>query len=94
MKRLLPAEPWGLPALVTMLKPSGIACTANLFVGGAIWLFLAMGIVVGNPVLFTAIATSRSPWLALLAVVACASEPIAVGYSITGFIFRRGESKS
>ncbi|MCC6494169.1 MAG: hypothetical protein IT424_14240 [Pirellulales bacterium] len=37
-----------------MFKPSVIACAENLFVGGAIGLFLGVGILVGNPLLFAA----------------------------------------
>jgi hypothetical protein len=66
---------------------STIETLNHLLVGASLGAILALGLLVGNKAIAHAVAGQPSPQLFMLGFILITSAVVAVGSSITGFIF-------
>jgi hypothetical protein len=72
-------------------KTTLLELTEHALVGAGLGVFLAVTAMIGNPGLFALIANNASPRVTMLAFVGVLTSTIAIGSTITGFIFSRME---
>lgn len=76
-----------------MFKMSLSELLWHLLIGAQLGLLLGLYSIIANVNLYTALASSPSPRLAVAMLVGVTSSMIAVGYTATGLMLNRGKGR-